>query len=578
MGWRFALATLITSLVCASAARADTYFVDTAADGAGSCAATTAAGVLRCPTLRSAVAASNANPDSTTGVNFIYLQANGPYTVAGALNLTSDVYIFGRGPRTTTVQGAGTDRIFTVPDGVQAILSRMTISGGRATGIGAEGGNIVNQGVLALTAVRVTGGTASDGGGIANFGTGQLIVTSSLIDGNAATLGRGGGIWSHDGGVLSISNSTIALNTASGELANGGGLAVNGTGNTTQLIEVTIARNTASGSGATGGLYVGNANQTVGTYGSLLAANTSRNCGGAGAVQEGAADSNKEDAGTCGFHTPGTNVTVGAALSNQGGDTDVLTIPSSGGAKQGVNPCYSSEDQRGGARPSNFCDAGAFQEGVLVPQPDDGAPGEPPLQGPPTATPTPSPTAVPTATATPVPTPVFQQTVAVQPQGTVKVKKPGSKAFVLLTAGATLPLGSDIDTKDGSVTLTSIPKAGAPPETAKFYDGIFKVNVAGGVTNLTLDEPLAACPKKGHAAAAAKKPKTRQLWGSGKGAFRTTGKYSAATVRGTKWNVKDSCAGTLTTVAQGVVSVRDNVRKKTILVKAPKHYLARPTK
>ena len=42
-----------------------------------------------------------------------------------------------------------------------------------------------------------------------------------------------------------------------------------------------------------------------------------------------------------------------------------------------------------------------------------------------------------------------------------------------------------------------------------------------------------------------KKPKTRKLWGDGKGNFRTTGKYSAATVRGTKWLVQDSCTGTL---------------------------------
>ena len=63
-----------------------------------------------------------------------------------------------------------------------------------------------------------------------------------------------------------------------------------------------------------------------------------------------------------------------------------------------------------------------------------------------------------------------------------------------------------------------------------------------------MNEPLAA----GHAAhAAAKKPKTRQLWGAGKGAFETSGSYWAATVRGTRWRVQDSCAGTTTSVKQG---------------------------
>ena len=54
------------------------------------------------------------------------------------------------------------------------------------------------------------------------------------------------------------------------------------------------------------------------------------------------------------------------------------------------------------------------------------------------------------------------------------------------------------------------------------------------------------------------------------------GKYSAATVRGTKWLVEDSCAGTRTTVAQGAVTVRDKVKRKTIVLRAHKRYLARP--
>ena len=66
------------------------------------------------------------------------------------------------------------------------------------------------------------------------------------------------------------------------------------------------------------------------------------------------------------------------------------------------------------------------------------------------------------------------------------------------------------------------------------------------------------------------------LWGSGHGSFRTQGQYSSATVRGTKWFVQDSCAGTLTKVAQGVVSVRDDVKHKTITLRTGRQYLARP--
>ena len=49
-----------------------------------------------------------------------------------------------------------------------------------------------------------------------------------------------------------------------------------------------------------------------------------------------------------------------------------------------------------------------------------------------------------------------------------------------------------------------------------------------------------------------------------------------ATVRGTKWLVQDSCAGTLTRVTKGAVTVRDNVKHTTVVVRAGKRYLARP--
>ena len=123
--------------------------------------------------------------------------------------------------------------------------------------------------------------------------------------------------------------------------------------------------------------------------------------------------------------------------------------------------------------------------------------------------------------------------------------------------------------------LTSLAKAGGTPQSAKFYEGVFKVTQTGSVTNLALTEPLASCRGGGRSAAATKK-KQRHLWGDGKGAFRTTGKYSSATVRGTKWLVKDSCAGTLTRVARGTVTVRDRVRNKTVVVAAGKSYLAKP--
>jgi hypothetical protein len=169
----------------------------------------------------------------------------------------------------------------------------------------------------------------------------------------------------------------------------------------------------------------------------------------------------------------------------------------------------------------------------------------------------------------------------VQPAGgKVLVKPKGSKTFVELDAGRGIPLGSEVDTRHGKVRLSSVPRSGGPVQSALFYDGLFVVTQAGGITNLKLSEPLAKCPpaKASAAAKRKKKPKSRRLWGDGSGAFRTQGRSSAATVRGTKWLVQDSCAGTLTRVARGVVQVNDFVRHKKLVLRKGKSYTAKPKK
>ena len=166
----------------------------------------------------------------------------------------------------------------------------------------------------------------------------------------------------------------------------------------------------------------------------------------------------------------------------------------------------------------------------------------------------------------------------IQPvSGKTLVKLPGSKTFEPVDVTRGIPNGSTVDTRKSKIRLFAIPKAGKPVENALFYQGIFKLKLSGGVTELQLVEEL-ACPKAGKADASAKKPKTRKLWGDGSGSFRTRGQYSAATVRGTQWLVQDTCTSTLTQVKKGVVEVQDFVKKKKILVRAPKKYTARQKK
>jgi hypothetical protein len=188
--------------------------------------------------------------------------------------------------------------------------------------------------------------------------------------------------------------------------------------------------------------------------------------------------------------------------------------------------------------------------------------------------------------------------------GKVLIKYPAGKAppggsttkFAPLTGAVNIPIGSTIDTTKGRVALTTAADTGGKKtQTADFYQGIFQVEQAvpkkkpkkprALVTDLVMKGQISrsqCAPLKGarSAAVSAKKKKGPKavlgsLWGNGKGKFRTNGKYSSATVRGTIWLVEDRCEGTLTKVRRGTVQVRDFRRKKTVTVKAGHSYLAR---
>ncbi|MGH3994943.1 MAG: hypothetical protein ACRDSN_21075, partial [Pseudonocardiaceae bacterium] len=72
-----------------------------------------------------------------------------------------------------------------------------------------------------------------------------------------------------------------------------------------------------------------------------------------------------------------------------------------------------------------------------------------------------------------------------------------------------------------------------------------------------------------------KRRRIRRLRARARGRFRTRGRYSSATVRGTTWDTTDRCDGTLTKVSSGRVAVRDFRRRKNVLVRRGKSYLAR---
>jgi hypothetical protein len=162
-------------------------------------------------------------------------------------------------------------------------------------------------------------------------------------------------------------------------------------------------------------------------------------------------------------------------------------------------------------------------------------------------------------------------------KGRVFVKRPGGTTFVELRDARSIPMGSEIDTTQGEISMQTAVGTGGKTQTAKFRDGKFTMQQAKGakVTDLALTgQNFAKCPPALSRTGTAASSPTRRLWGNGKGRFRTRGRFATATVRGTQWMVKDACKSTTVKVAKGVVVVRDLVKRKNVSVKAPKSYTA----
>lgn len=204
-----------------------------------------------------------------------------------------------------------------------------------------------------------------------------------------------------------------------------------------------------------------------------------------------------------------------------------------------------------------------------------------------------------------LPPPVLGRSVNVDPvSGTVLVATPPRSSssgrarhaqkgltFVPLREARQIPLGSFFNTRRGRVRIQTATQTRGKRQAGDFFNGLFQVlqsrkRSAKGLTELRLKGSsfrrckTSARPKRrrGRATMPAQTSASRtirRLGSSAKGRFRTRGRHSAATVRGTKWTTTDRCDGTLTKVTRGKVAVRDFRRRKTIIVKAGRSYLAK---
>ena len=209
---------------------------------------------------------------------------SGDLNVVGAAPLT----ITGAGLRATVIGADGLgDRVLSVASGARLVLSRLSITGGRAPagspgasgvagvgcaagGAGADGhdagaagsgGGIFNGGTLVLDTVEVSGNTAGAGGG---GGSG----------GGAGCNGGAGGLGGSGGGVFNQGRLTLVDSTVSGNHAGAGGGGGSGYANP-------LGASGAGGSGGPGGSGGGLDNQDTL---SLTASTIGRNGAGAGGV------------------------------------------------------------------------------------------------------------------------------------------------------------------------------------------------------------------------------------------------------------------------------------------------------
>ena len=153
-----------------------------------------------------------------------------------------------------------------------------------------------------------------------------------------------------------------------------------------------------------------------------------------------------------------------------------------------------------------------------------------------------------------------------------------------LSEARQVPVGSFLDTRRGTVRLQSARDRRGTRQTGTFLNGLFQVRQsrklsAKGRTDLNLKGgSFRRCRSVGRGkptAAGLSRRQIRRLRANARGRFRTGGRNSSATVRGTVWDIADRCDGTLTRVRRGSVVVRDFRRKRNIVLRAGKSYLAR---
>jgi hypothetical protein len=182
-----------------------------------------------------------------------------------------------------------------------------------------------------------------------------------------------------------------------------------------------------------------------------------------------------------------------------------------------------------------------------------------------------------------LPPPKFGETANLSPiSGNVTVHEPDGDTLRLENARQ-IPIGSTVNLTNGAANLVTARGPSGGQQAGKFFGGTFKLlqkkkrrpHHRRTVDLRLVGGKLVTCSAGGTKAEASRRRRRRHVWGDASGSYRSVGENSAATVRGTRWLVQDTCAGTLTRVRRGVVVVTDFVHHRTVILKRGQSYLAR---
>jgi len=203
------------------------------------------------------------------------------------------------------------------------------------------------------------------------------------------------------------------------------------------------------------------------------------------------------------------------------------------------------------------------------------------------------PNPLPDPTVTPVPIPPTpdppvpgKKAVIEQIKGEVSVKPPSGGGFTPVTADGNIPNGSIVDTRKGTVTITTASSYTDPekaPTSVTVSAAIFKVRqVQAAATGTAVTDLLLQTPKVDKQACTSRKgvPRThtvrRIVAASAKGVVRTFARAAVlTTTRGAAWEMRDRCDGTLASVRSGRAKLFDRIRGHRRTLKARQRLLVK---